>query len=111
MTDRKGKGMSVSGKKTAGGIVAGALGILLLIVVLFSSFYLAAEAGHDCVGEDCPVCVCIHLCENTLNQIGSGTAVLIAVAISLFAILISATCFAGPCILKTLVSGKVRLNI
>nr|MCR5719967.1 hypothetical protein [Lachnospiraceae bacterium] len=56
-------------------ITAGIMGLMMLVIVLFSSFYIAAEADHDCCGEDCPICDCIHRCENTLRGIGDGAAV------------------------------------
>ena len=63
-------------------IAAGIMGILMLFIVLFSAFYIAAEADHDCTGEDCPICACIQQCENTLHQIGDGIASQAAVIIS-----------------------------
>ena len=30
--------------------------ILLILVVLSSALFIAAEVGHDCVGESCAVC-------------------------------------------------------
>ena len=35
--------------------------ILLVLCVLFSFGYMAMDAGHDCHGEDCPVCKIIAL--------------------------------------------------
>ena len=35
--------------------------ILLVLCVLFSFGYMAMEAGHDCHGENCPVCKIIAL--------------------------------------------------
>ena len=31
-----------------------------LFVMLASFFYIAKEENHNCTGEDCPVCACIH---------------------------------------------------
>lgn len=44
--------------------------LLLLFTLLFSVFYIVHEIGHDCSGEDCPVCACIAQCENIVQQIG-----------------------------------------
>ena len=41
-------------------IAAGIMGFMMLAFVLFSAFYIAAEAEHDCEGEGCPICVCIE---------------------------------------------------
>ena len=55
-------------------IAAGILGMLILLIMLFSSIYIASEVNHECRGEDCPICVCIQQCENTLHSIGNGMA-------------------------------------
>ncbi len=89
---------------------AGLLSLLMLTVVLFSAFFIAAEAGHDCTEEDCPICACIQLCENTLHHMSEGeTAQLIAV-VPVLIFLFSATL--TVCVLprETPVTNKVRLN-
>ncbi len=93
-------------KKVAAGIIA----FMMLVVILFSVFFIAAEARHDCSGENCPICACIQQCENTLNQLGDGIvcqADVIIPAIILFAaIFFSARTFCQD----TLITRKVRLN-
>mgnify|MGYP000188915606 CR=1 FL=1 len=54
-----------------------AMAAMLVFVVLFFSFYIASEASHDCVGEDCPICQQISVCENVLRNISLGAAVTI----------------------------------
>ena len=93
-------------RKTAAGI----LGMLLLVVVLFSAFFIAAEADHHCTGEDCPVCACLQQCEKTLHQIGGGLAALSAVIVPAVIILISVVLLAFAIPHKTPVSGKISLN-
>jgi hypothetical protein len=92
-------------------IASGVMGMLMLFIVLFSAFYIAAEAGHDCRGEDCPVCACILQCEKTLHQTGEGaapgTAVFILAAFLFFSILLVTADFPK----ETPVSRKIRLNI
>ena len=34
----------------------------VLFVMLYSALYIAAEANHDCVGENCPICYQINVC-------------------------------------------------
>ncbi|MBO4284556.1 MAG: hypothetical protein J5958_08050 [Clostridia bacterium] len=42
--------------------------ILLIVFVLFASFYfILHESHHDCEGETCPVCAMIAICRNTLK--------------------------------------------
>lgn len=46
-----------------------------LFVMLASFFYIAKEENHNCTGEDCPVCACIHQAEQNLKNLGTGLAV------------------------------------
>ena len=91
-------------------LAAAMLALLLFVMVFFASCFIAAEAGHDCTGENCPVCACLQLCEQTLEQIGDGILSLCAVLIPV------SCCFAlaevtHPVLLEeTPVSFKVRLN-
>lgn len=91
-------------------IAATILSIAILVVVLFSSFYLAAEENHDCTGEDCPICVCIQQYENNIRQMVNEeiTNVLanLLVMFFLLPIYIRAIFVFKP----TLVTQKVRLN-
>ena len=91
-------------------ITAGIMGLMMLFIVLFSAFYIAAETDHDCCGEDCPICACIHQCENTLRGIGGGVAVRSgAVAPVIFVFFVAAFVITAVS-QDTLVSRKVRLN-
>lgn len=94
-------------------IAAGVLAFLILSVLLFSTFFIAFEAHHDCSGEDdCGICYCIEQCGKAILQarLGYGSAVRTAVSIFLFlftaAVLHSAAVFRH----ETLVSSKVQLN-
>ena len=91
-------------------ITAGIMGLMMLFIVLFSAFYIAAETDHDCCGEDCPICACIHQCENTLRGFGDGTAVQSAVVAPVILILFAAAFIIAAVSQDTLVSRKVRLN-
>jgi hypothetical protein len=84
--------------------------VVLIIGMLFSSFFIAAEQGHHCHGEDCPICQMVTVCERVLNNVSSGLFISVAF---LFAVLfISPTALLSTYNLKamTLVSQKVRLN-
>lgn len=91
-------------------VAAALMGIVMLFVVLFSAFYIAAEMEHHCTSEDCPICACIHQCENNIRQMGHGAAE------QTFSILF-AVFFAMPLSFHdiqfsqaTLVTQKIRLN-
>ena len=91
-------------------LIASVLTLTVIFVMLFSVCFIIAEADHDCVGEDCPICYQINICENTLRSIGFVSAtVIFASFLDLFAI-------AMPVLSKkqayntSLVSLKVKLS-
>lgn len=49
------------------------------LVVLFSLIYVLAETGHECIGDSCPVCAQIHVCESVLRSVLAASAVCAAV--------------------------------
>ena len=91
-------------------ITALIMAVMMLVVMLVSSFFIAAHADHDCTGGDCPICACIQQCENTIRGIGGGitaeSAVIIPVLISLLIMSFGVPSFQWD----TPVSAKVRLN-
>ena len=54
-------------KKTR--ITALLLAAAILTVMLCSAFYLALEAGHDCIGDGCAICCQIAVCRNVLKKL------------------------------------------
>lgn len=91
-------------------IAAGIMGLMMLVFVLFSAFYIAVEADHDCCGEGCPICACIQMCENTLREIVGRTIAKLSALSPVLCIFLIAATFAASIPQETLVSGKVRLN-
>ena len=53
----------MTGKKKAA-----ALAVLLALVLLLSAVFIVLEAGHDCHGEHCAICVMLRHCEQLLGQ-------------------------------------------
>lgn len=94
----------------SGKTINGLFAAMILVVVLFSSFYIAYEADHNCTGKDCSVCTCIQKCENTLRQIGNGIAAGISAVIPVLRILFTAFLITFIFSQETLVSQKIRLN-
>ena len=92
-------------------IIANIMAVLMLSFVLTASFFIIIEATHECEGEDCPICVSIETCFETLVKIGGG-AVAILVLHAFFTETFKLTnintfkLFSG-----TLITKKVRLNI
>ena len=86
------------------------LAVVLAVVMLSSTVYIAVEADHDCSGEDCAICHQIGVCENLLKTLGLAGA-----AAAVTAALTYALCRAIlPCAERlgtgTLVSLKVKLS-
>lgn len=46
------------------------LASLLFVFMVFSCGVIALSSHHDCVGEHCPVCAQISLCEKVLKTLG-----------------------------------------
>lgn len=93
-------------------IAAFIIAFMMLACVLCSVFLTAAEAGHDCSGEDCPICSVLELCERTGKRMRECGVAFFAV-ISMLSML--AEGFAGireesVFMTQTPVSRKVRLN-
>lgn len=61
-------------------IAAILLAVAVLLVVLYSALFIAAETNHDCTGENCPICYQINVCQNALKNLSSAvcTAILTA---------------------------------
>ncbi len=55
----------------------------LVFALAVSSAFIAHEAGHDCTGNDCPICQMIAVNVNLLRTIGLAVLLLLA----LFALL------------------------
>ena len=91
-------------------IIAGVMGIMMLLVVLVSASYVAVESGHDCTGEECPICACINQCESTLREVGGGVDFQAESVLPVFFILIMAVPGSLSLTAETPVSRKTRLN-
>lgn len=90
-------------------VAAFVLTLLFVFVMLFSQFFIIAEAEHDCIGEHCPVCEQIAVCENALKTLSNGVAAIIALltcVVSFDTVMLFADCYDKS---QTPVSLKVRL--
>ena len=89
---------------------AGIIAAMMLFTVLFSYFYIASEVNHDCIGENCPICESIQICENTVKKIGSG---LITIAVLLFSfvhVYFPKFIYNSDISFDTPISLKIRMN-
>ena len=78
---------------------------------VLSVFFAAAEAGHDCSGDDCPICFVIQLAEQNVK--------LLSLALCAAGFSLARHCFASKISFKnsyqtsfnnSLISLKTRLN-
>ena len=85
--------------------------LLLTVVVLCSSFFIAIEADHDCCGdENCPVCSCIEVCERILCQFGRGVHAVAVMLLPVVVLLTAAVVMVRERPWETPVSRKVRIE-
>ena len=78
--------------------------------MLFSVMYIAIESHHDCIGEDCPICQYIIVCENILKKLSTTLAVISISITFFFASKISIIKNLKLILIQTLVSLKVKLS-
>lgn len=92
-------------------MTVGILCMLICFTVLFSWGFIAAEAQHDCEGEDCEICLCIEQCLAVLSRIAESNVSFAPAPAFLFIILFF-ICFFGRknTIAPTPVEYKVQLN-
>lgn len=46
--------------------------VLLVFALIFSVFFVVAEADHDCGGEHCTICHQIHVCQKLLEPFSAA---------------------------------------
>ncbi len=92
-------------------LLAGLMALTVLIMLLFSVFFITSEARHNCIGENCPICHEVQTCFQVLNTLGtSGLSTVVAVlgAAHFFVICVIPVFHRIPS--HTLVSLKVKLT-
>lgn len=97
-------------RKKRNRIAALLFAVTILVIMLYSAFFVAAEADHDCVGEGCPICYQVDACQNTLKSLSLAvcvTAVAVAFTYILCRCISLCTDYAQR---DTLVSLKVKLS-
>ena len=97
-------------RKKRNRIAALLFAVTILVIMLYSAFFVAVEADHDCVGEGCPICYQVDACQNTLKSLSLAvcvTAVAVAFTYTLCRCISLCTDNAQR---DTLVSLKVKLS-
>ena len=69
-----------------------AVSLALVFAMLFSLFFLVAEADHDCASDDCAICRMIHITEDLLKKV-----ILSVCAAAIAALKASCTSVWEPC--------------
>lgn len=91
-------------------IIAILLSILFVLSVIFTLSFIAAEADHECIGDECPICAEIQSCEDFLKTVSVAAAVFAVVsAVSKFGA-VALPYFKSRAEATTLVSLKVKLS-
>lgn len=91
-------------------VVSLLIAFAFLFVMLFSAFYIAAEANHDCVGANCRVCCQINACRDTLKNLSLGVCAAAFAAVFSYVLCRSISSCADIVRGYTLVSLKIKLT-
>ena len=95
--------------KAARGIKA-ALGVVLVLSFILTLFFIAFEAHHECEGEECPICICLDECVNTVKGFCNSLPILSAVLAAFTAVVLCSFAAAEGLVFNTPISIKVRMN-
>ena len=87
-----------------------ALAVVLVLSLLCALFFVASEAYHECGGEDCPICVYLEECVNTIKGFCNSLPVLSAVLAAFTAAVLCSLEVSKGLVFSTPISIKVRMN-
>ena len=88
-------------------ILFAAAAVIISAVLIFGVLFIAAEAEHDCMGEDCPVCAVINLFVNALKSLSRVSVFSALTAFFTFYIILKLHCYLS--VFKTPVTLRNRL--
>ena len=88
-------------------VMSGLCAAFILTTIAVSSIFVTAEADHDCVGRDCPICIELQNCVTNFQLVGSSAA---PCGGSLPARTLS-TVETFPCVLRTPATTLHALNV
>lgn len=91
-------------------IAAIILAVTVMFVMLGSAFFIAAEADHDCVGENCPICYQLNVCRNTLKSLSLAVCAAVFFAAFTYTLRVSISAHAYTSTSNSLVTLKVKLS-
>ncbi|MDD6022389.1 MAG: hypothetical protein ACI4GA_06385 [Acutalibacteraceae bacterium] len=91
-------------------ILAIVFAFAFIFVMLFSTAFIIAESGHNCVGESCRICYQISVCENTLKQLSFGAITLAVFASAAYIAVLAVRSFVLCYAPATLITLKIKLS-
>ena len=91
-------------------IAAAFLAVTILLVLLFSAAFIAAEADHDCAGENCPLCDQITVFKKIRNAFSLAVCIAAFPAVFSYTLCRGSFACADAIPRNTLVSLKVKLT-
>ncbi|ROR23875.1 hypothetical protein EDD66_1126 [Mobilisporobacter senegalensis] len=98
------------GQKANRNRIASAIVLCLVVISFLSSFYIAKEINHKCIGEDCSVCTHIHEAENSIKLLGNLKIELVNILNITFALCLFLNTGNSNNLLLTPITSKVRMN-
>ncbi len=89
--------------------IAIVLCLAILVLPILAEIYVVENVEHTCVGEECPICMELHMAIQIFNNLALGVVMLctIALVIGLFIIVLSK--MYQVIVKDTLISLKVEL--
>ncbi|NLT10649.1 MAG: hypothetical protein GXY08_14305 [Ruminococcus sp.] len=91
-------------------VISWMLAIVFSLVIFGSSCFIITHADHDCIGDDCSVCMELSECHKTLNTLGTAFMCSANLAVMMFISFMIASCFTTTrSDHATLISLKVEL--
>ncbi|MBR1422416.1 MAG: hypothetical protein IJ571_03080 [Ruminococcus sp.] len=61
-------------------IIALVFALLLGVIILGSSLFVALESDHECIGEGCEICLAVEQCEKVLSAVSLAVGAFFAAA-------------------------------
>lgn len=86
------------------------MAVSLLFLVTFAAFYIGSEINHDCIGDNCPICCQVNMCESTVKSISSGIGTIAPAVATLVFLILDVSADPEVRLFDTLVSLKVKLS-
>jgi len=86
------------------------LGVVLVLSFVLTLFFVAFELYHECEGEECPICICLEECVNTVKGFCNSLPTVSALWTVLATVVLGSSLFTGELVFMTPITVKVRMN-